>query len=51
MKRKLNTSAKYKYRMEVFKMKDFVFDMPTRVLFGAGQLGALHEQKLPGKRR
>lgn len=31
-------------------MKDFVFDMPTRVLFGAGQLGALHEQKLPGKK-
>ena len=26
----------------------FVFDMPTRVLFGAGQLRHLHEEKLPG---
>jgi alcohol dehydrogenase len=26
----------------------FVFDMPTRVLFGAGQLKHLHEEKLPG---
>lgn len=31
-------------------MKDFIFNMPTRVLFGAGQLGHLHEQKLPGKK-
>lgn len=31
-------------------MKDFVFNMPTRVLFGTGQLGHLHEQKLPGKK-
>ena len=31
-------------------MKDFVFNMPTRVLFGPGQLGTLHEQKLPGKK-
>ena len=31
-------------------MKNFVFHMPTRVLFGAGQLDALHEQKLPGKK-
>lgn len=26
----------------------FVFDMKTRVLFGAGSLGKLHEEKLPG---
>lgn len=32
-------------------MKDFIFNMPTRVLFGAGQLERLHEQKLPGKKR
>lgn len=31
-------------------MKDFIFNMPTRVLFGPGQLGTLHEQKLPGKK-
>lgn len=31
-------------------MKDFIFNMPTRVLFGAGQLERLHEQKLPGKK-
>ena len=29
-------------------MKNFVFHMPTRVLFGAGQLKKLHKQKLPG---
>lgn len=31
-------------------MKNFIFNMPTRVLFGAGQLAHLHEQKLPGKK-
>lgn len=31
-------------------MKDFIFYMPARVLFGAGQLNHLHEQKLPGKK-
>ena len=31
-------------------MKNFIFNMPTRVLFGAGQLGHLHEEKLPGKK-
>lgn len=28
----------------------FVYDMPTRVLFGAGQLKNLHTEKLPGKK-
>ena len=28
----------------------FVFDLPTRVLFGAGQLSHLHEEQLPGKK-
>ena len=36
--------------MEVIKMKNFIFNMPTRVLFGAGQLGHLHEETLPGKK-
>lgn len=36
--------------MEVIEMKNFIFNMPTRVLFGAGQLGHLHEEKLPGKK-
>ena len=31
-------------------MKNFIFNMPTRVLFGAGQLGHLHEETLPGKK-
>ena len=31
-------------------MNNFVFNMPTRVLFGAGQLGALHQEALPGKK-
>lgn len=31
-------------------MKNFIFNMPTHVLFGAGQLAHLHEQKLPGKK-
>ena len=31
-------------------MKNFIFHMPTRVLFGAGQLSHLHEQPLPGKK-
>lgn len=31
-------------------MKDFIFYMPTRVLFGPGQLNHLHEQNLPGKK-
>lgn len=31
-------------------MTDFVFDMPTKVLFGPGQLSRLHEEKLPGTR-
>ena len=30
-------------------MNNFIFNMPTRVLFGAGQLSHLHEEKLPGK--
>ncbi len=31
-------------------MREFVFNMPTKVLFGYGQLGHLHEEKLPGKK-
>lgn len=31
-------------------MNNFVFNMPTRVLFGSGQLNRLHEEKLPGKK-
>lgn len=31
-------------------MNSFIFNMPTRVLFGAGQLSHLHEEKLPGKK-
>ncbi len=29
-------------------MNQFIFNMPTHVLFGAGQLNNLHEQELPG---
>jgi alcohol dehydrogenase len=28
----------------------FTYDMPTRVLFGPGSLGKLHEEELPGKK-
>ena len=31
-------------------MNQFQFYMPTRVLFGSGQLDHLHEQQLPGKK-
>lgn len=31
-------------------MNNFTFNMPTRVLFGFGQLNHLHEEKLPGKK-
>lgn len=31
-------------------MKNFTFQNLTKVLFGAGQLDALHAQVLPGKR-
>ncbi|MGI6229826.1 MAG: iron-containing alcohol dehydrogenase [Tractidigestivibacter sp.] len=31
-------------------IEQFVFDMPTRVLFGAGQLKNLHKEQLPGKK-
>ncbi len=31
-------------------MNRFIFNMPTRVLFGAGQLQHLHEEKLPGEK-
>lgn len=31
-------------------MNNFIFNMPTKVLFGAGQLSHLHEQTLPGKK-
>lgn len=31
-------------------MNSFIFDMPTRVLFGAGQLHSLHNEKLLGKK-
>lgn len=31
-------------------MNNFIFNMPTRVLFGAGQLNHLHEEILPGKK-
>ena len=29
---------------------NFTFFMPTRILFGAGQLGQLHAQALPGRK-
>lgn len=31
-------------------MKSFMYYIPTRILFGAGQLNALGEQRLPGKK-
>lgn len=31
-------------------MQQFIFNMPTKVLFGFGQLNHLHEQNLPGKK-
>ncbi|MCM1217452.1 MAG: iron-containing alcohol dehydrogenase [Lachnospiraceae bacterium] len=31
-------------------MNQFVFNMPTKVLFGAGQLANLHTEALPGKK-
>ncbi|MCD8110376.1 MAG: hypothetical protein LUE14_09820 [Clostridiales bacterium] len=31
-------------------MSRFIFNNPTRVLFGSGQLGNLHKEKLPGKK-
>lgn len=31
-------------------MRQFVFDMPTRVLFGSGQLSNLHREALPGRK-
>ncbi len=31
-------------------MKGFMYYIPTRILFGAGQLNALGEQRLPGKK-
>lgn len=31
-------------------MMHFVFDNPTKLLFGTGTLGQLHEEKLPGKK-
>ncbi len=31
-------------------MNNFIFYMPTRVLFGSGQLNRLHEENLPGKK-
>ncbi|MDO4554827.1 MAG: iron-containing alcohol dehydrogenase, partial [Lachnospiraceae bacterium] len=31
-------------------MNNFIFNMPTRVLFGSGQLNHLHEEVLPGKK-
>ena len=31
-------------------MNNFIFHMPTRVLFGSGQLNRLHEEKLPGNK-
>lgn len=31
-------------------MKGFMYHIPTRILFGAGQLNALSEQRLPGKK-
>lgn len=32
-------------------MYQFEFYMPTKVLFGAGQLNNLHAEKMPGKKR
>lgn len=31
-------------------MYQFVYDIPTRILFGAGQLQNLHKENLPGKK-
>lgn len=28
----------------------FVFNSPTKLLFGVGKLGELHNEKLPGKK-
>lgn len=33
-----------------FMYSNFIFDMPTRVLFGAGALNHLRNEKLPGKK-
>ena len=31
-------------------MKNFIFDLPTRLLFGFGELNNLHKENLPGKK-
>lgn len=31
-------------------MKSFIFDIPTKLLFGFGQLNELHNQNLPGRK-
>ena len=31
-------------------MMNFTFYNPTKLLFGAGKLGELHNEKLPGKK-
>lgn len=31
-------------------MYNFIYDIPTKVLFGGGQLNHLHEQQMPGKK-
>ncbi len=31
-------------------MSQFIFRNPTKVLFGSGQLGNLHKEKLPGQK-
>lgn len=31
-------------------MNSFIFNIPARILFGFGQLGSLHSEKLPGKK-
>ena len=31
-------------------MYNFIYDIPTRILFGAGQLNNLHKEKFPGKK-
>ncbi|MBQ0066875.1 MAG: iron-containing alcohol dehydrogenase [Phascolarctobacterium sp.] len=36
--------------MEQKALNQFVFDTPTKILFGVGALGKLHKEKLPGKK-
>ena len=41
---------KKREKMEESKMMNYQMFAPTKVLFGAGKLNALHEQNMPGKK-